>query len=54
VGGRVVGRSNKWAEEPDEGAVGPEDLAATLYSRLGINPAEEINDAGGTADSDYE
>jgi uncharacterized protein (DUF1501 family) len=42
AGGRVIGRSNKWAEEPDEGAVGPEDLAATLYTRLGINPNEEI------------
>jgi len=42
AGGRVIGRSNKWAEEPDEGPTGPEDLAATLYSRFGINPAEEI------------
>ncbi|HWE03548.1 MAG TPA: DUF1501 domain-containing protein [Tepidisphaeraceae bacterium] len=42
AGGRVVGKSNKWGEEPDEGATGPEDLAATLYHQLGINPAEEI------------
>jgi hypothetical protein len=42
AGGRAIGKSNKWAEEPDEGPTGPEDLAATMYHQLGINPAEEI------------
>ena len=41
-GGRVIGRSNKWGEEPEEGATGPEDMAATMYQLLGINPSEEI------------
>jgi hypothetical protein len=41
-GGRAVGRSNKWAEEPDDGAAGPEDLAATLFHLMGLDPAEEM------------
>jgi uncharacterized protein (DUF1501 family) len=41
-GGRMLGRSNKWAEEPEEGTCGPEDLAATLFHLTGIDPAEEL------------
>jgi hypothetical protein len=47
VGGRMLGRSNKWAEEPADGATTPEDLAATMYSVMGINPNEEILTAEG-------
>jgi uncharacterized protein (DUF1501 family) len=38
AGGRVVGRSDKWAEKPADDPYGPEDLAATVFQRLGINP----------------
>ena len=41
-GGRVVGASDKWAESPAENPFGPEDLAATTYHLLGINPRDEM------------
>lgn len=41
-GGRVIGRSDAWAQEPADSPYGPEDLAATLYHLLGINPLEEL------------
>lgn len=43
VGGRVVGASNDKGERPASDPVGPEDLAATLFHCLGINPAEEFH-----------
>jgi len=43
-GGYVYGRSDAHARFPEENPVRPEDLAATLYSALGINPATEIFD----------
>ncbi len=42
-GGRVIGKSNKWAEEPAENPYGPEDLCATVYHLLGINPQGEMH-----------
>ncbi len=42
-GGRVIGKSDAWAQEPAENPYGPEDLAATLYLLLGINPLEELH-----------
>jgi len=42
-GGRVVGTSDAWAQEPAENPYGPEDLAATIYQLLGINPKDEIH-----------
>ncbi len=47
VGGRMIGRSNKWAEEPDEGPTTPEDLSATMYSQMGINIHDEITTSEG-------
>ena len=41
-GGRVVGASDARAERPAGNPHGPEDLAATIYHLLGINPAEEF------------
>lgn len=42
-GGRVIGKSDAWAQEPADNPYGPEDLAATLYQLLGINPLEELH-----------
>lgn len=41
-GGRVVGKSDKWAMDPAENPYGPEDLCATIYGLLGINPRGEM------------
>jgi uncharacterized protein (DUF1501 family) len=41
-GGRVVGRSDARAERPAADPHGPEDLAATMYHLLGIDPNEEF------------
>ena len=41
-GGRVVGKSDAWAQEPAENPYGPEDLATTLYHSLSINATEEL------------
>jgi hypothetical protein len=41
-GGRVVGKSDARAEKPADDPYGPEDLAATLYHCLGIDPEEEF------------
>ena len=43
-GGHVYGKSDAQAAYPDENPVRPEDLAATLYYLLGIDPASEIRD----------
>lgn len=41
-GGRVVGTSDAWAQEPADKPYGPEDLAATMYQCLGLNPKDEL------------
>jgi hypothetical protein len=41
-GGRVVGRTDARAEKPAEDPYGPEDLAATMYHLVGIDPEEEF------------
>jgi hypothetical protein len=43
-GGYVYGKSDAHAMYPDEHPVKPEDLAATLFYLLGIDPASEIYD----------
>ena len=40
--GFIYGKSDANAMFPDEHPVRPEDLAATLYHLLGINPESEI------------
>ncbi len=46
-GGRVIGRSDPRAERPAADPHGPENLAATIYHLLGIDPAEEFYTADG-------
>jgi uncharacterized protein (DUF1501 family) len=41
-GGRVVGKSDARAERPADNPHGPEDLAATIYHLMGIDPKEEF------------
>jgi uncharacterized protein (DUF1501 family) len=41
-GGIVVGGSDARAEKPAESPYGPEDLAATMYRLLGIDPEQEF------------
>ncbi len=41
-GGRVVGRTDARAERPASDPYGPEDLCATLYRQLGLDPDEEF------------
>jgi hypothetical protein len=43
-GGAVFGASDRTAAYPKEHPVGPEDVAATVYAALGIDPATEIRD----------
>jgi hypothetical protein len=43
-GGSVYGKSDARGMYPDEKPVRPEDLAATIYHLLGIDPAREIRD----------
>jgi hypothetical protein len=43
----VYGSSDRTAAYPRENPVGPEDIAATIYEALGIDPATEIHDAQG-------
>ncbi len=41
-GGRVVGKSDRWAQDPADNPYGPEDLAATFYHLMGLNPMGEM------------
>jgi hypothetical protein len=43
-GGTVHGASDRWAAHPARDAVTPADVAATVYSLLGVDPALEIHD----------
>jgi hypothetical protein len=42
-GGRVVGASDARAERPAAEPHGPENLAATLFHLMGINPNEDFH-----------
>jgi hypothetical protein len=42
--GRLVGASDRLAAYPAELPVAPEDLAATIYHALGVDPATELHD----------
>jgi uncharacterized protein (DUF1501 family) len=41
-GGTIYGTSNATASEPETDAVGPEDLATTVYHQLGIVADKEL------------
>ena len=45
--GSIYGLSDSLAAEPEENAVSPEDLAATVYNQLGINSDKELMAPGG-------
>jgi len=45
-GGTMWGTSNSTASEPDTDAVGPEDLATTVYNQLGIVADKELMSPG--------
>ena len=42
-GGRVIGKTDDRAEKPADDPQGPEDLAATIYRCMGIDPEEEFH-----------
>lgn len=42
-GGVVVGKTNERAERPVSDPVGPEDLYATMFSLMGIDPKAEVH-----------
>ncbi|MGF1579819.1 MAG: DUF1501 domain-containing protein [Gemmataceae bacterium] len=46
-GGQVIGSSNALGEYPRENPVTPSDLAATIYTLLGINPGRELRTSDG-------
>ena len=46
-GGRVVGKTDARAERPASDPYGPEDLSATMYHLLGIDPKEEFHTPDG-------
>jgi len=46
-GGRVIGKSDDRAQRPATDPFGPEDLSATMYHLMGINPKEEFHTPDG-------
>lgn len=46
-GGQVIGASDRIGESPAEDPVTPSDLAASIYTLLGIDPAHEFVTADG-------
>jgi len=46
-GGRVLGASDETASEPRDGGYSPDDVAATFYQCLGIEPTHEYHTPGG-------
>jgi hypothetical protein len=47
AGGQVIGSSDSLGELPDDNPVTPSDLAATIFSLLGIDPAHELHTSDG-------
>jgi hypothetical protein len=46
-GGRVLGRSDRFAAYPADDPYTPQDLAASVLAALGIDPSREVRDAFG-------
>jgi hypothetical protein len=44
-GGRIIGRSDRFAAYPAADPISPQDLAASLLHALGIDPKQEVRDA---------
>ena len=47
AGGRIIGSSDAVGERPAEDPVTPSDLAATIYTLLGIDPKQELRTRDG-------
>ncbi len=47
VGGQVIGKSDRLGAHPVTRSFGPPDLAATLYTALGVDPSTELRDRFG-------
>jgi hypothetical protein len=47
AGGRVLGRSDRFAAYPADDPFTPQDVCATVLHALGVNPADEVRDAFG-------
>ena len=45
--GQVIGQTDSKAERPITRAVGPQNMLATVYHALGIDPQQKLNDFGG-------
>jgi hypothetical protein len=43
-GGRILGRSDRFAAYPADDPYSPSDLTATLLQRLGVNPQDQVRD----------
>ena len=46
-GGQIIGSSDALGEYPHDNPLTPSDLAATIYSLLGIDPAHELHTSDG-------
>jgi uncharacterized protein (DUF1501 family) len=46
-GGQVYGTSDRVGESPADKPVTPADLAATIFSLLGVNPSKELHTSDG-------
>jgi hypothetical protein len=46
-GGRVLGRSDRFAAYPADDPYTPQELTATILSQLGVNPLDEVHDGFG-------
>src|SRR5437899_386980 len=44
-GGRIIGRSDRFAAYPADSAITPQDLAASLLHAMGIDSGREVRDA---------
>jgi hypothetical protein len=45
--GQVIGSTNAWAANPKDRPLDPNDILATIYKHLGIDPKQEIIDPSG-------
>lgn len=50
-GGTVYGQSDRWAAYPARDPVTPEDIAATIYSAMGVDPQTRLTDPFGQPQS---
>jgi len=48
-GGRILGRSDRFAAYPADDPYTPPDLAASVLHALGVDPAREVRDNFGRA-----